>query len=240
MMTREEKLYSMTMGCLVEVANKLGIKIDKKGAKSKAVAKILEAEKKQADEMKVDDSKLVPMPGAEKLADVDKEVKKIQDKKKAEKKQKAKKEITSPDDIPDDEYVSEVMEQKKELGIECPSIDADKVEIVKEKKQKKAETKKVDVAKPSKEVAIEIIKQSGFDFKVKGKREDSVLVDTIAKIAVVYIGAKLFTVYFNGDNVKQIVETAGFSVSESKEKFEYFSKVDTNTLESVIKALSKA
>jgi len=115
MMTREEKLYSMTMGCLVEVANKLGIKIDKKGAKAKAVAKILEAEKKQADEIKVDESKLVPMPGAEKLADVDKEVKKIQDKRKAEKKQKA----------------------KKESETECSLVDADKVEIVKEKKQKK-------------------------------------------------------------------------------------------------------
>ena len=43
-MTREEKLYSMTMVNLVEVANKLGIKIDKKGAKSKAVAKIIAAE----------------------------------------------------------------------------------------------------------------------------------------------------------------------------------------------------
>lgn len=235
MMTREEKLYSMTMGCLVEVANKLGIKIDKKGAKSKAVAKILEAEKKQAEAMSVDESKLVPMPGAEKLADVDKEVKKIQDKRKAEKKQKAKKEITNPDDISDDEYVAEVMEQKKELGIECPAID--KVEIVKEKKQK-VETKKVDVAKPSKEVAIEIIKQSGFDFVEKAKKD--IVVDPIAKIAVVYVGAKSFTVYFNGDVVKAVIEKAGFNVIESKEKFEYFSKIDTNTLESVIKALSKA
>ncbi len=46
-MTREERLYTMTMACLVEVANKLGIKIDKKGAKSKAVAKILAAEEAQ-------------------------------------------------------------------------------------------------------------------------------------------------------------------------------------------------
>lgn len=234
MMTREEKLYSMTMGCLVEVANKLGIKIDKKGAKAKAVAKILEAEKKQADEMKVDESKLVPMPGAEKLADVDKEVKKIQDKRKAEKKQKAKKEITNPDDISDTEYVAEVMEQKKELGIECPVID--KVEIVKEKKQK---NKKVQPSeKPSKEVAIEIIKKSGFDFVEKAKKD--IVIDPVAKIAVVYVGAKLFTVYFNGEAIKSIVENAGFAVIESKEKFEYFSKVDINTLESVIKALSKA
>lgn len=40
-MTREEKLYSMTMKCLVEVAEAEGIKIDKKGSKQKAVEKIL-------------------------------------------------------------------------------------------------------------------------------------------------------------------------------------------------------
>ena len=43
-MTREEKLYSMTMANLQIVADKLGIKINKKAAKSQAVAKILEAE----------------------------------------------------------------------------------------------------------------------------------------------------------------------------------------------------
>lgn len=43
-MTREEKLYSMTMTNLLVVADKLGVKINKKAAKSQAVAKILEAE----------------------------------------------------------------------------------------------------------------------------------------------------------------------------------------------------
>jgi hypothetical protein len=43
MMTREEKLTTMTMACLAEIAKGLGIKIDKKGAKAKAVAKIMEA-----------------------------------------------------------------------------------------------------------------------------------------------------------------------------------------------------
>jgi len=43
-MTREEKLYSMRMVELAEVAEKLGIKIDKKGSKSKAIEKILAAE----------------------------------------------------------------------------------------------------------------------------------------------------------------------------------------------------
>lgn len=43
-MTREDKLYSMRMVELAEVAEKLGIKIDKKGSKSKAIEKILAAE----------------------------------------------------------------------------------------------------------------------------------------------------------------------------------------------------
>ena len=46
-MTREEKLYSMTMTNLEIVADKLGVKINKKAAKSQAVAKILEAEAQQ-------------------------------------------------------------------------------------------------------------------------------------------------------------------------------------------------
>ena len=43
-MTREEKLYAMKMADLAEVAEKLGIKINKKAAKSEAVEKILLAE----------------------------------------------------------------------------------------------------------------------------------------------------------------------------------------------------
>lgn len=111
-MTREEKLYSMTMACLVQVANRLGIKIDKKGAKSKAIAKILEAEAQQ-------DAKLVPMPGSEKLADVDKEVAKQQSQRASKKQKKVE---------TDDELVAEIMNQKAELGIECPEIKS--VEIV--------------------------------------------------------------------------------------------------------------
>lgn len=43
-MTREDKLYSMRMVELADVAENLGIKIDKKGSKSKAIEKILAAE----------------------------------------------------------------------------------------------------------------------------------------------------------------------------------------------------
>ena len=85
-MTREEKLYSMTMANLQIVADKLGVKINKKAAKSQAVAKILEAEnanweeeankEKEAQEKKqaakdkaaedaINKPKLVQMPGTE-------------------------------------------------------------------------------------------------------------------------------------------------------------------------------
>jgi hypothetical protein len=47
-MTREQKLYAMRMVDLVEVAEKLGVKIDKKGKKSTAVLKILKAEENVA------------------------------------------------------------------------------------------------------------------------------------------------------------------------------------------------
>ena len=49
-MTREEKLYSMTMKMLVAEAEKAGVKINKKGKKEDAVNKILEAEKIQNTE----------------------------------------------------------------------------------------------------------------------------------------------------------------------------------------------
>ena len=81
-MTREETLYSMRMVDLVGVADKLGIKINRKSAKSEAIEKILVAEEmnKQNEkeliaeekscveaEVNVDTEKpeLVPMPGTE-------------------------------------------------------------------------------------------------------------------------------------------------------------------------------
>lgn len=47
-MTREEKLFAMRMTELVAEAERLGVKIDKKGRKDKAVARILAFEAEQA------------------------------------------------------------------------------------------------------------------------------------------------------------------------------------------------
>lgn len=92
-MTREDKLYSMRMQDLVDVAEKLGIKINTKASKSKAIEKILAAEemnkqndkeiaKEEKQSKKISTEiekpaapveKLVPMPGAEKLEELKKE-----------------------------------------------------------------------------------------------------------------------------------------------------------------------
>lgn len=48
-MTREDRLYSMKMAQLIEVAEAEGIKIDKKGSKAKAVEKILAYEAAAAE-----------------------------------------------------------------------------------------------------------------------------------------------------------------------------------------------
>lgn len=53
-MTREQKLYAMRMVDIAEVAEKLGVKIDKKGKKSVAVQKILDAESKDKAEKPVE------------------------------------------------------------------------------------------------------------------------------------------------------------------------------------------
>lgn len=69
-MTREDKLYTMRMQDLEVVANKLGIKINKKAAKSKAIALILAAE-----EMNKENEKELKKEEAEAKKLVKKEVK---------------------------------------------------------------------------------------------------------------------------------------------------------------------
>lgn len=54
-MTREERLYSMRMIELVAEAEKIGVKIDKKGSKEKAVNKILAFEVKKAETINAED-----------------------------------------------------------------------------------------------------------------------------------------------------------------------------------------
>ena len=93
-MTREEKLYSMRMQDLVVVAEKLGIKINTKAAKTAAIEKILAAEEMNKQN--------------------EKELKK--------------------EEAENDAYVAEIMQQKKELGIEVAKIDPenDSIEIISE------------------------------------------------------------------------------------------------------------
>lgn len=99
-MTREERLWSMTARTLQDVGEKVGVKVtqsDIKKGKAKIIERILAAEnsdtcadgtqlvevgkeiadqakQKAAEAKKTNEQKLVPMPGAEKLADLKKEV----------------------------------------------------------------------------------------------------------------------------------------------------------------------
>lgn len=77
-MTREEKLYSMTMKMLIIEAEKIGVKIDKKGAKEKAVNKILAAEaaKAAAQEPKIEEA---PAPEETKEEEKPVEVEEVQE-----------------------------------------------------------------------------------------------------------------------------------------------------------------
>lgn len=67
----------------------------------------------------------------------------------------------------DDTYVAEVMQQKKDLGIECPKIESYEVEVLTEagtiKKVKKAETPKTGVGTDIKDYVVATAKKLGVD-----------------------------------------------------------------------------
>ena len=174
-MTRKEKLTSMTMACLVQVANRLGIKIDKKGAKSKAVAKILEAEQSQN------------AGDGTPLAEVGKEIAQ-QASDKAKKASKKQQKVET-----DDELVAEIMNQKAELGIECPPIES--VEIVSETKP---ETKKKQSKKSEK-------KQSDKEPKVSAAEVNERLQTILGKLAVNFIVGK-YSIVLRDESKKKYAE----------------------------------
>ena len=70
-MTREDRLYAMRMQELVIEAEKLGIKVNKKGSKAKAVEKILEAEAALATESQETEDEVVKieLTGDEEMVD---------------------------------------------------------------------------------------------------------------------------------------------------------------------------
>ena len=123
-MTREEKLYSMTMLNLVEVANKLGVKIDKKGAKSKAVAKILAAENAVAENEKPVAVETVAEPVVdteqnltdEQYAEIGKEIAE-----EAKQKAKAVKKPREKANGVDDETIKKIENAVSDAGFECKS-----------------------------------------------------------------------------------------------------------------------
>lgn len=90
MMTREQKLYSMTMKMLVMEAEKLGVKIDKKGSKQKAVEKMLAAEQ----ETKTAEVETAEVETAEVVEVVEEQTAEEQQETKKERKPRQKKELS--------------------------------------------------------------------------------------------------------------------------------------------------
>lgn len=149
---------------------------------------------------------LVPMPGAEKLAELKKEY--------------SHDENTCADGRTYAEIGKEIAEQAK--------AKAEKVKKV------KAET----VAISEDAIAAEANK-AGF-IAVPKSKHDLLLKNQSLKntLAVVYVGKKSLTFYFNGEDIKEKLIAGGAEIVESSEKFDYYSKIDINTLILVLPMLT--
>lgn len=94
-MTREQKLWSMTMKMLIAEAEKINVKVDKKGSRAKAIEKILAAEAKMAEVAEVETAEEEKCSDGTEYAEVMQEIMAGAEKKaeeaKAEKKAKASK-----------------------------------------------------------------------------------------------------------------------------------------------------
>lgn len=158
----------------------------------------------------------------------------------------------------DDEYVAEIMEQKKQLGIECPPIESIQIvsddrcedgrtyaeigkEIAEQAKAKAEKAKKVKaekVAYSEDTVAADIIRAASLYVTPKSKHDLVLKDDDKNMLAVVYVGKKSLTFYFNGEDIKEKLIAGGAEIVESSEKFDYYSKIDINTLISVLPMLT--
>lgn len=160
---------------------------------------------KPIEEEKVEQH-LVPMPGAEKLAEFKKEYSHDED--------------NAGDDTPLAEVGKEIVEQAKE----------------KASKAKKAKVELVAISED--DVAATIIKEASLHVTSKSKHDLVLKNDDKQMLAVVYVGKKSLTFYFNGEDIKEKLIAGGAEIVESSEKFDYYSKIDINTLISVLPMLT--
>ena len=224
-MTREEKLYSMTMNNLVEVATKLGIKIDKKGAKSKAVEKILAAESAKAEAVSAPEV-------VEPIMDLDNPVEPANALSADESLENA---VVDPDSA----YAGDgtpLAEVGKEIAKEAKA-KAKKAKA--EKKAKKSAEKKVTTPPADSSEIIDAVVSSSFDYKSARAGKDISIYAGKVKVALIYVGAKATTIYFNSEGLKKLLTENGFTVNESREKFAFFSKIDSTLLADALTLLKK-
>lgn len=161
---------------------------------------------KPIDEEEKIEQHLVPMPGAEKLAELKKEYSHDED--------------TCADGRTYAEIGKEIAEQAK----------------AKAEKTKKVKAEKVAYSEDT--VAADIIRAASLYVTPKSKHDLVLKDDDKNMLAVVYVGKKSLTFYFNGEDIKEKLIAGGAEIVESSEKFDYYSKIDINTLISVLPMLT--
>lgn len=183
-MTREQKLYAMRMIDLVEVAEKLGVKIDKKGKKSTAVLKILDAENNKAGD-------------GTPLAEVGKEIAE-QAKQKAEETQKAIEKVKSMSTDEVVTMVEKVKTKNKSANKSTKKTDA---------KPKKERTKINNFDESINELN-ELLKNTRFeisDVKTSGRYKYITDKNVKGSTMLVYLGKKKITLLLtNNQSVDSI------------------------------------
>ena len=89
----------------------------------------------------------------------------------------------------------------------------------------------------SRDDIITYILAAGFEYKAPEKRKDVLIYKGKVLVGVVYAGARVTTLYFNTDDTRDELLTLGCEPKESNEKFDYFTKIDTNALQSILPML---
>ena len=153
-----------------------------------------------------------------------------------------KQENMNPDNIPDDKYVTQVMEQKQELNIECPPIDrvdivtTDNEETAKQK-PKKTKASKQDVETLIQELA-EKVEKCGFTVHRTPNVPRFYIGSNGKNFCEIYVGVSKCVLLVPGNKVP-----AGFTADRVRNcplshAFD-FTYSELNKLETILKAIKK-
>lgn len=217
-MTREDRLYSMRMTDLVAVAEKLGVKIDKKGAKSKAVEKILAAESAKAEAVSAPEV-------VEPIMDLDNPVEPANALSADESLENA---VVDPDSA----YAGDgtpLAEVGKEIAKEA------KAKAKKAKAEKKAKTteKKETAPAVDPDALAKYFEANESKLSLVPRNKPGVFSLKYSKrkrAVTIYVSKNCYTMYFNSDAVAKAVDS-----KLSKGNTKYYAKVNESELVTAIK-----